>query len=104
MASLQVKSAMLRAGLTKVHQTEVSLDGDNFALYQSTKPGFDTGVKARITATAAPATIAKLNLPEEDDLIDEDTLLTEEDRMPVPKPAGVLAAACKLGRVHPTAS
>ena len=85
----QLKKQAIVAGIVKATSQVVSIGGRDYTLIKGTRPGFDAGAKAAIQVPITAAKPVQISLADDDDMIDEDNLLTEEDRKPVIKAAGV---------------
>jgi hypothetical protein len=78
----------MMGGVVKVTSRIVTLGGTAFTAVTGTKPSFITGAKASIKLPEK-SSVWKIDAAGADDFIDEDELLTEADREPVPQPTGV---------------
>jgi hypothetical protein len=111
----QLRQLALRSGGTKVVSEVLHISGKEHTCVKATKPSFATGAKASISSTPASTTtkpaIWKIDTgDEDDDLIAEDTLLTDEDRKPVAPasrgcpPTKKPCANCTCGRAEAEAA
>jgi hypothetical protein len=78
-------------GIASVSLETVDIRGDAYTLLQGLKPKIELGSKTEVSASTTAETW-KIDLAggEDDDYIDDDALLTEEDRKPVAPKAGVV--------------
>lgn len=82
-------------GMKSVSIETLDIRGDVFALVQGLKPEVELGSKTAVrSSTTAGAWKIDVAGGEDEDLIDDDGLLTEEDRKPVVPKTG--AALCLL--------
>ena len=85
-------------GMTSVSIETLDIRGCAFALLQGIKPQVELGSKTSV-APSATAGAWKIDVAgaEDEDLIDDDDLLTEEDRKPVVPKTGTLLISPYVG-------
>eukprot|EP00892_Ulva_mutabilis_P011678 jgi/Ulvmu1/8883/UM049_0065.1 len=105
-----VRRLVVMSGCTSASTTTVNVEGSSCGMTSATKPGVSLGAKTSI-ASAELASTWKITVDAaHDDLIDDDELLTEEDRKPVEPPKNDCStskkacANCSCGRAEAEAA